>query len=162
MIPVHEHLAEAELARLDELPADRRAELLSRAADCAECRRRLVAVEAAAVFALLADDPLPAGALERLSARVDSEVDRLQGHGRGWRGAVGSVAAAVLLAAFLGTYVSQRDDGPAPPAPAPALLEAKAPLPGIELLSTPGRAEVVDVEVGGTRVVMIFDKELDI
>ena len=36
------------------------------------------------------------------------------------------------------------------------------PVRGIELLSSPGDAEVVDFAIGDAQVVMIFDEELDI
>ena len=34
--------------------------------------------------------------------------------------------------------------------------------PAFELLSSPGTAQVVDLSVGGTRFVMIFDEDLDL
>ena len=37
-----------------------------------------------------------------------------------------------------------------------------APERGLELISSPGEAEVVDFALGDTQVVMIFDKALDI
>jgi len=161
---MNEHVDPGGLRDLETLPEARRRELLAHAAGCAECHRRLAGENPANLFALLAVQPLPAGALERLSQRVDGEVSRRAATKRAsgsWR-AVASIAASLLLAVLFGTYVSQRDMGPIPARAAALELEALAPPRGIELMSSPGQAEVVDIEVGGTRVVMIFDKELNI
>lgn len=161
---MNEHVDPGGLRDPETLPESRRRELLAHAAGCAECRRRLAAEDPSGLFALLAVQPLPAGALERLSQRVEDELSRQAAPGRAgrnWR-VTASIAASLLLAVLFGTYVSRRDVGPLPARAAAPVVEALAPPRGIELMSSPGRAEVVDVEVGGTRVVMIFDKELKI
>ena len=85
---------------------------------------------------------------------------------------VASIAAALILAAFLGVQMDRREPvtrvarvTPAPAAPTVTLeagVESSLPARGLELISSPGEADVVDFALGETQVVMIFDRELDI
>jgi RNA polymerase sigma factor (sigma-70 family) len=163
------HPPHATLRELDALPAAERAAVLDHVRTCRACRAVLVAARPEALFGLLAARPLPPAALDRLSREVAGAIDRLEARPpvAPWRRWVvpGAVAASLLLALLIGTPLLQRDATPqlaaTPAAPAP-VADPVLPVRGIELLSSPGDAEVVDFAIGDAQIVMIFDKELDI
>jgi hypothetical protein len=146
-----------------------REQMLQHLSRCGACRNRLAELEPSALFALLSLRQPPAAALDALSRRVSAAIEietvdrRPVAHPR--FAAVASLAASVLLAISLGVYF---DRGPVnEPDPFRADLESylerldrDSPLPGVELISSPGEAQVVDLEVGDTQVVMIFDKAI--
>ena len=164
------------LQALDRLAGEERRDVLEHVLTCRACRAELARLDPTALFGLLAFQPIPEDALERLSARVAAETATTTPARRSVRRwvAAASIAAALLLAAFLGTRVDGTRPGPigeprwtaaARPGMAPAVVEQDLPaLParGVELLSTPGEAEVVDFAIGEAQVVVIFDRELDI
>ncbi len=158
------HLESRVIDRFDDLDRAARAAAVEHAAGCADCRARLLAADPTRAFALLASVPITAGRLERLSADVGREIDRLGGRSSSRGRAIGSIAASVALAAALVGLVGDRG--------APATVErvgVEPPSAGVEpaygrvdLLSSPGEAQVLDLRVGGTQVVMIFDKDLEL
>ena len=110
-----------------------------------------------AIFARLRDIEIPADLLEAVSSDVTAALDREVP--RRWiRPAAAWAAAAALAAALLVPAALQ----PRPVAPlAKAVPQAAEPArAGISSLRTPGPAQVLDLTVGGTQVVMIFDAEL--
>jgi hypothetical protein len=147
----------------DDLPENERRELLEHVHGCERCRRSLASSDPARLFSLLALAPLPADALDRLSERVSAGVDRAAGgRPRRWAGAA-SIAASLVLAGFLGGLLLRHEGSVALEAVASTPTTAiEAPLAGIELISTPSDAQVVELAIGETQVVMIFDKGLDI
>jgi hypothetical protein len=156
--------------RLDFLAADARSDLLGHAANCVSCRERLLAKDPSRLFALLAVAPLPGEALARLGSGLDAELDRIAPPRRGPRRlrAAASLAASLILAGFLGLYMVL-SPGPAPvlvavPANSSAMLasERRVPADGVQLLSSPGEAQVLELTIGETQVTMIFDEALDI
>ena len=170
---IREHLEPAWLERFDSLSAAEREPGLRHATRCAECRCLLAAGDPSRLFSLLATEPVPREALERLSSRVHDELDGRQRTGlrgrRRWAWA--SVAASLILGGTIGAYLVTRPT--ATPVPERALLAPtsaaevvpraeEAPVGGIRVLSSPGDAQVLDLSVGETQVVMIFDKELEI
>ena len=173
------HPVRGRLAEFDDLPRDERQQLLEHARDCAACRRALIAADPARLFALLGVDALPDEALERLSDRVGREVDRSARPAVSRRRVYGaaSIAASLVLGAVLGAYLltprhEQEDDGgivavEGETTPAEQWIPSEGqpaaqPVRGVELISSPSSGRVVNLLVGGTRVVMIFDEELDI
>jgi hypothetical protein len=168
------------LSTLDELSGSERDSLLAHVAGCRACRSVLVADNPSRIFSLLAGDPVPADALESLSSRVSAALDSEEKERRSapaghWRGVAG-LAASVLVAIGFGALLTTRDL-PAPRASSTAqpvgLAELRDPgepatdawhtqVGGIEVLDSRGRAQVLDLSVGQTQVVMIFDEELDI
>jgi hypothetical protein len=159
--------------RFDNLPADERTALLGHVRECADCRRRLAGGDPSRLFALLALETPPAAALNRLSAGLNRELDRVarSRSGPGRLRSAASIAAALVLAAFLGSYALRQsapgravaaDVRPSGDAATLAAYEAPAPAEGVELLSTPGQAQVMELAIGDTQVVMIFDEALDI
>jgi hypothetical protein len=159
---------ELEALLVEDAPSGgRRQEILRHVRDCAQCRSGLLAHDPARLFALLALEPLPAEALERLSRRVALDVEAREP--RSWRRYRTALAASLVLGGALGLYLAlRRPDAPAPvaegrPIEVERLLGQTAPAAGIELLSSPGpAAEVLAFSVGDTQVVMIFDEELDL
>jgi hypothetical protein len=152
--------------------------LLEHVRGCAACRARWLAADASRLFALLRLDEPPQEKLDALSARVMEGVEVAVAARAGSRlRGFAAVAASLLLAAALAASGILRDGSRPLPAvahgaagvagveTAASLAEAEAataPVRGVELLSSPGAGRVVNLAVGETRVVMIFDKELDL
>jgi hypothetical protein len=172
------HPERRRLLDFDGLSCEERQVVLKHARSCAACRGLLVTDDPARLFALLRLEPLPEAALERLSDRVATEIDRdvrpAARFRRGWSAA--SLAASLILGAVLGSYlltarieepVVALDSASAPAEESVSLVrEATAPdtdpVRGVELISSPGAGKLVNLSVGETRVVMIFDEALDI
>jgi hypothetical protein len=135
--------------------------LVAHAAGCAPCRAQLAAADPALLFALLRARPIPARVLDEVSSQGARQLPtqrpswiealRLRGASRG------AAAAAVLARAIAGATVVVQNARK--PLPVPAAVAA-APLAGISVLQWPGPARVVDLTVGDTQVVMIFDPEM--
>jgi hypothetical protein len=155
----------------DDAPGDRH-EALEHIRGCTRCRAEVARDDPSRLFALLALEPVPEALLQRLSRNVDDAVDRELADRlplRRW--GIASLAASILLAGFFSTYLWTRgrptgapplgggvdlvehvDAGPEGPLAPPAVIE----------VSSPGTAQVLDLSVGDTQLVMIFDKALDI
>jgi hypothetical protein len=157
------HLAPRLLDADDRLTAAERLDLLAHVRVCAACRASWLATHPARIFALLALDAPSADDLDQLSSRVSAAIDRAGRPGGGLRRAWTSVAAAVVLAGLLGSYLW--NDIPRTPRESAGLdvqPRAEAVFGEFELLSSPGTAEVYDMIVGDTHLVMIFDEALDL
>lgn len=148
----------------------RREELLRHLAECAACRSPWLDEDPTRIFALLSLEPVSEHLLERLTRDVNRAVEREAPSARPVRRiyAVAAIAAALVLAAAFGiewtrgpaTLVEPRVEtleAFAEPPPGPSL-----PHPGIDLIESPGTAQVLDLSVGETQFVMIFDEALDI
>ena len=162
-----EHPETRRLIGLSDLPEGERRDVLDHVDRCAECRARLAAADPSALFALLALEPLPADALDRLTGRLEAELDRGAPRRLTRWYVAASVAASLALGGFFGWQAWQSAPTPvvADGHPFPELrelIESRAPATGIELISSPSDADLVDFAVGEAQVVMIFDKELDI
>lgn len=156
---------------LEALDRAERLALLEHARGCQACRGLLCAGDPSRAFALLALRPVPQAALDRVSARIAAAIDPrhaapLPGARRAVVAAWAGYAAAVLLAVAIAGLLAapwrapRLDDDPADVAfSASPLGAARA---GVEVLSSPGAARVVDLAVGETQVVMIFDERLDL
>jgi hypothetical protein len=150
------HLDQELVARFDTLDGEARGDALRHAAECPRCREALAASDPSRLFALLALDPLDGAALDSLSDNVMRQVE-----GRHMLRSLASVAASLLLAGIFGVYMmGNRGAGPtAALEPSPATPVASE---GIELISSPGDAQVMEFTVGETQIVMIFDEAMDI
>jgi anti-sigma factor RsiW len=156
--------------RDDELSRAERTRLVEHLQGCPVCRAEVADSDPSRLFTLLAVDPVPPEVLERVSSAAAAAI-AAEGRPpaiRPW--ALGAVAASLLVAGILGAYLSNRP-GVEPPAPLPvksALSEAKTaaevsiPAGMIEVLESPGDADVVEMSVGDVQVVMIFDEALEI
>jgi hypothetical protein len=73
------------------------------------------------------------------------------------------VAASLLLGAIIGGFLLVQPGAPlVRRAQLPDLAGPDEPINAIEVLSSPSEAQVLDLTVGDTEIVMIFDEELDI
>jgi hypothetical protein len=133
--------------------------MLEHLRDCEACRDRAVANDPTVLFSLLALAPLPTALLDDLSA----EVARRTGSDRSAYGALaGSVAwprraaaAAVFVLVLLSGYATLREH---PEAPAPIAVSSRRADVAVE----PGRgvSQVIDLTVGETQIVMVYNGEL--
>lgn len=163
-----EHLQQHEIVGFDALADNRRAAALDHLQGCAACRAAWLAQGGSRVFALLARVPLPEDRLEQLSERVDAALDGLQQRLPARRGVfrVASIAASLLLAAALGA-VLWNHELPVEQVATLDEIEALAPpdeeVAGIRLVATPGgEAQVLDLSIGGTQILMIFDESIEL
>ena len=155
------HLDPAAVRAWDELTGDERMVHLRHVRECPACRAMLASECPEALFGMLSLSPLPAAALQSLSSNVQwaIEGERSSGIGiRRWLQMAG-LAASLLIAGWLGAYLtrSEPDPGPEPPAVArqPVVkpedwkqihqqIDRMVPAEGIELVSSPSSAQVVD------------------
>ena len=137
---------------------------IEHAAVCSECRDSWIAGDPSRVFTLLADCPVvdevvEQEALLRLSADIRREMRSGRPAGRLVRLAAAAVLAAALLAPSAAWLLRDRPDAGVQTV---AVAEPVLPLAVVEFLSSPGEARVVDLSVGDTQVVMIFDPRLEL
>ena len=156
------HLEEPTIAGFEDLGPVARSEAVAHAADCAACRVRLLEADPTRAFALLADLEVPEARLARFDAELARELSALSSRATGPRWLrLASVAASIALAALiLGLVGDRATDRSARPGVASSI--GVAPYGTVELLSSPGEAQVLDLRVGGTQVVMIFDEDLEL
>jgi hypothetical protein len=165
-------------AWLDDEPSSEaeRSELLAHLVHCAACRDVVGTKDPSRLFGLLALEPVPPVQLDRLAAAVEEALEEHEEHEASGSGAgavpaprrvrwlpAASLAASLVLAGLLATYVSRRDAAQqTEPRAVAARPAVPTTAPGFELLSSPGEARVVDLAVGEVQLVMIFDEELDL
>jgi hypothetical protein len=155
-----------DLSRWDASAGAEREALLSHLRECGACRSAWIAREPSRVFALLAAAPVPAAVLDGVSRSVRQAI----GHPASYPRAVprlalpggAACAAALLLSLAAGWLLSMPGGGRPVLAEAPALSQPRGPHADVELLSSPGDARLVDLTVGDTQVVMIFDEGLEL
>jgi len=161
-----DHLRRHQFAAFDALADDQRGAALDHLRECAVCRAAWLAEDGSRVFALLARVPFPEDRLERLSERVDAALDGLEARVPAQRGVfrVTSIAASLLLAVALGAVLwnhelpANRVAGLDPISVLPPFEEDVA---GIRLVASPGgEAQVLDLSIGGTQILMIFDESI--
>ena len=164
---MNDHLQRHQLTAFDALADDQRAAALDHVRECAVCRAAWLAEDGSRVFALLARAPLPEDRLERLSERVDAALDRLPPRVPARRDMfrVASIAASLLLAVALGA-VLWNHELPAERVVAVDETDMLPPLDedvaGIRLVASPGEAQVLDLSIGGTQILMIFDESIEL
>lgn len=161
------------ILRGDELPRGERQELLTHLHSCSACRATMADEDPSALFSLLALEPVPDTVLARVSRGVADGIARESRRVSTRRAyALGSLAASLLLAAFLGLYLRTQNGAPAAP-PIPLKLvdvntettsEAESAMPAgfFEVLDSPSSADVVSMSFEDIDFVMIFDQELGI
>lgn len=160
-----EHLRQDEISGFDGLSDARRRSALDHLAGCAECRAYWLADDDARVFSLLARTPIPEDRLEQLSERIDTALDELQS-GRPARRrmfGVASIAASLLLAAVFGAALWDHELPASATAEIEPLVSADEDVAGIQFVDTAGEnAQVLDLSIGGTQVLMIFDESIEL
>jgi hypothetical protein len=160
--------AHPDLRRLDDLPESERKTALAHLGVCSACRRAAVAEDPTRVFSILAARQVPEEVLERVSRGVaavlrgDPGAPSLAFRPRRARIVSAWAAAAALAAALLLPLASRsplpegRDNGTA--------SLARAPMPRPEPSGAPrtGEPEMVNLAVGDTEIMMIFDPRIDL
>lgn len=152
------------LAGFDETHGAERTAVLEHVRACGRCREAFLGGDPSRLFALLALQAIPGDVLLAVSSGISQETSgpvSTAASARTGRARSSAWAAAVLLAVTLGTFVFR-------PVSEPTRSELasigggadRRPAAGVELLSSPGAARVVDLTVGETQVVMIFDERL--
>ena len=154
------HPERTTLREIDGLDAQRRDEVLEHVASCSRCRDVFVGEDPTRLFALLGRSPVPEKILDEVTANVMagiaggdvSSIGLTQGRGRGW---IALAAAAVLAVALVLIPFGKTPDDE-------AAGVAAAPRATVTLIDSPGEAQLVDLAVGETQIVMIFDREMDL
>jgi len=145
------------------LTGDRRAEAVRHLSRCAACRLSLAEHDPTALFALLGSVPMSPTLLEAATPRardLDTEGGKVAPIGRAPRWV--AMAASLTLAALLGVAAFRSRPAPGILATMPPPLDAPTPRARVALVSSPGTPRVVDLTVGETQVVMIFDSRLSL
>ena len=136
-----------------------RAAWLEHVADCPDCRDTWLEGDPSRIFALLSDQPAgdEAGeqmALDRLSGSIRGTIRAGHPASLWFRLAAAAVLAGAMLVPSAAWLFRER--------PAAPVLAATYPLADVEVLSTPGDAQIIDLSVGNTQVVMIFDSRIEL
>lgn len=136
-----------------------RAAWLAHVDQCSDCRDTWLEGDTTRIFALLADQPAgdEAGeqiALDRLASGIRDTIRTGHRASLWFRLAAAAVLAGALLAPSAAWLFRER--------PAAPVLAASYPLADVEVLSTPGDAQIIDLSVGNTQVVMIFDSRIEL
>jgi hypothetical protein len=136
-----------------------RRRLLTHLRECPACRSAAAAHDPSLLFGLLALKPLPPVLLDDVSRSVARRV----GSDRPAFGAIAEaaswprrVAAAAVLALTLLSGFATLRERPAAPQP-PALSSRRA---DVEVDSDRGVSQVIDLTVGETQIVMVYNGEL--
>ncbi len=162
-----EHLTQAEIAGFDAMTEERRSVVLEHVAECPACRAAWLEEDGSRLFSLLSRAPVPEPRLEERSARVGSALDELAPAATGrLRFRIASIAASLLLAAVLGGVLWNHEwpDGrAATPGQIESLPVLNEEVAGMQVVETPGEdSQVLNLNVGGTQIVMIFDESIDL
>jgi predicted anti-sigma-YlaC factor YlaD len=148
------------------LPPEARREILRHVAECSACRKAYAASDPARLFGLLAAREVPAARLDEVSTAVAAAIDSGARAGRSPHGsrtarAAAAIAASLVLAVASLFVAGDRLRGERAAARLAGLVEITPPAT-LTLLESPGEARVMDLTMGDTQVVMIFDRELDL
>ena len=152
--------------RIERLEGSARREALDHLSRCEACRDEAFGHDPAALFALLAARPVPADALDSVSrvvsvaVRGGREIPRPAPPAR-LRSASAWVAAALLAAALLAPLAG-RLRTPERPAVAATAEGGKAPRAAVQPAAASETIQTVDLTVGDTQLVMIFDPRLEL
>ena len=133
--------------------------MLAHLEECTACRNRAAAHDPVILFGLLAFTPFPEPLLDDLSV----EVARRAGRDRSALGLLaGAVAwprraavAAVAVLALLCGYATLREKVSAPPE-----LARSQPRADVEVTEAGGVSQVIDLTVGETQLVMVYNGNL--
>jgi hypothetical protein len=135
--------------------------MLEHVRDCPSCRRTIAVHDPSILFGLLALSPLPAPMLDDLS----SAIARRTGIDRSPYGVLAesaawprrAAAAAILVLTLLSGYATLHE------APAPvATISRPAQRAHVDVESGRGVSQVIDLTVGETQIVMVYNGDLNL
>jgi len=133
--------------------------MLAHLKECAACRSRAAAHDPTILFGLLAFKPLPEPLLNDLSVEVARRAGRdrsalgMLAEAVAWPRRVAVAAVAVL--ALLSGYATLRERVAAPPE-----LALSQPRADVEVTAGEGVSQVIDLTVGETQIVMVYNGDL--
>jgi len=133
--------------------------MLAHLKECSPCRNRAAAHDPAILFGLLAFTPLPEPLLTALSEEVARRAGRDRSPLSAIAGAVGwprrVAAAAVVALTLLSGYATLREKTAAPPE-----VARSQPRADVEVKEGAGVSQVIDLTVGETQIVMVYNGDL--
>ncbi len=150
----------------DALSGSERLAALEHLGECAACRRELAAEDPTRLFALLAARAVPPRALDLVFSAVAGAIR--EGRAPAFRPrsrrllAASAWAAAAALAAALLVPSGGGAGRTAVSGDVAALVPRTASRAGVEVVASPGVPQVVDLTVGETQIVMIFDPRIEL
>jgi hypothetical protein len=125
-------------------------------AECARCRAQLLDEDPTHLFALLALTEIEPRVLAAVSLGAAAQIDAEATPSRkGWIAGAGWAAAAVLAIGTVRLLAV-----PFAPEPTLARVDEKQPRAEVEVLAPAGAKQIVDLTVGESQVVMIFDERM--
>ena len=135
--------------------------MLDHVRECAACRRALAEYDPSTLFSLLALTPVPEALLNDLSI----EIARRTGSDRSPFGVIAgslswprrAAAAAVLVLTLLSGYATLHE----PPGAVPP-ISLSSRRADVEVESGRGVSQVIDLTVGETQIVMVYNGDLNL
>ena len=135
--------------------------MLEHLRECASCRRQVASHDPSALFGLLALTPVPAPLLQDLS----NEIARRTGSDRSPYGAIAesaawprrAAAAAILVLTLLSGYTTLHESPVAP-----ETISRSAQRADVDVESSRGVSQVIDLTVGETQIVMVYNGDLNL
>jgi len=146
-------------AQLASASGAKRAVMLAHLRQCAPCRREAAAHDPAILFALLAYTPIPEPLLADLSAEVAHRVGRDPSTIGVLAGAAAWPRRAAVAAAFVLTLLTGYATLKEPPAVPPSITRSH-PRADVDVSAGSGVSQVIDLTVGDTQIVMVYNGEL--
>lgn len=158
-------IAHVDPERLDGASGDARRTMLEHVRGCASCRRTLALHDPTLLFGLLALQPVPQETLDEVSARVARRVGTDPGSRdvlveyAFWprRVAAAALFALVLLSGYVTLHDRQVEGPPVAVTAPPAAISPRA---DVEVQAASGLSQVVDLTVGETQIVMVYNGDL--
>ncbi len=147
--------------QLDAAKGPARRAMFAHLKECAACRNRAAAHDPAILFGLLAFTPLPEPLLHDLS----DEVARRTGRDRSALGVLAfatawprrAAVAAVVALTLISGYATLREKTATPPE-----LARSQPRADVEVHEGAGVSQVIDLTVGETQIVMVYNGDLNL
>jgi hypothetical protein len=139
-----------------------RREMVDHLRGCAACRDLIAAHDPSLLFALLADTPIPTSLLDALSVEVARRAgdDRVSvgaaALGLSWPRRLAATAALVLMIVSGYATVGVRRSRVAPETPEVTAARRA----DVEVRSGDGVSQVIDLTVGETQIVMVYNGDL--
>jgi len=132
-------------------------------AACPACREAVARFDPSLLFYLLSRAPIPERILDAVSAEVSHAATPAPARGgaawEAWPGTRRAVAAAVAAGAVLTGLAAWMSRGPAPVLLPVAAVPAAA---AVEVTPDAAISQVVDMTVGDTQVVMVYNGKLSL